>query len=82
MRHHVPVRTLLAAIAAVTLVVAGGASDADAQKKGGVIRVGILGEPPSHLTGRASTRYVSLRTPARRVVGLRGRAASRRRTGS
>jgi len=47
MRHHVPVRTLLAAIAAVTLVVAGGASDADAQKKGGVIRVGILGEPPS-----------------------------------
>ncbi len=47
MRHHVPARALLAALVAAALIVAGAAVDAEAQKKGGTIRVGNLGEPPT-----------------------------------
>src|SRR3990170_3494249 len=47
MRHHVPVRALLAALVAAALIGAGATVDAEAQKKGGTIRVGNLGEPPT-----------------------------------
>jgi len=46
MRRSVPVRKALLAMAAI-LLVAGGALAADTPRKGGVIRVGNLGEPPS-----------------------------------
>src|SRR4029434_130385 len=39
-------RNLAAAMAAITLIM-GGATDVQAQKKGGTIRVGNLGEPPT-----------------------------------
>src|SRR5262245_6550430 len=40
-------RAIAAGVVAVVLVVAGGASEALAQKKGGVLKIGNLGEPPS-----------------------------------
>src|SRR5215510_1693707 len=40
-------RAVAAGMVAVVLVVAGGASEALAQKKGGVLKIGNLGEPPS-----------------------------------
>jgi peptide/nickel transport system substrate-binding protein len=40
-------RALLTALLVTGLIVAGAASDAAAQKKGGVLKVGNLGEPPS-----------------------------------
>ncbi len=47
MRRSVPARKVLVSAAAILLVVAGAAFSADAPRKGGVIRVGNLGEPPS-----------------------------------
>jgi peptide/nickel transport system substrate-binding protein len=47
MMRSVPVRKALVAVVAVLLVVVGAARPADAQSKGGVLRVGNLGEPPS-----------------------------------
>jgi peptide/nickel transport system substrate-binding protein len=52
-----PLRTLIVALLAVGLVI-GAALDAGAQKKGGVLRVGIVGEPPAldaHWTTAAVT---------------------------
>src|SRR5713101_3806806 len=47
MARSVPVRKALVAVVAVLLVAAGAAFGADAPRKGGVLRVGNLGEPPS-----------------------------------
>ena len=47
MARSVPVRKTLVAVVAVLLVAAGAAFAADAPRKGGVLRVGNLGEPPS-----------------------------------
>src|SRR6266498_4514257 len=47
MRRSAPVRKALLAVAAILLVAGGVAFGADAPRKGGVIRVGNLGEPPS-----------------------------------
>ena len=47
MARSVPVRKALVAVVAVLLVAAGAAFAADAPRKGGVLRVGNLGEPPS-----------------------------------
>jgi peptide/nickel transport system substrate-binding protein len=40
-------RAIVAGLVAVALAVAGGAGDAHAQRKGGVLKIGNLGEPPS-----------------------------------
>jgi peptide/nickel transport system substrate-binding protein len=47
MPRSVPVRQALVAVVAVLLVAAGAALAADAPRKGGVLRVGNLGEPPA-----------------------------------
>jgi peptide/nickel transport system substrate-binding protein len=47
MALSLPVRKAFIAVAAFLLVVAGAASPAGAQSKGGVLRVGNLGEPPA-----------------------------------
>jgi peptide/nickel transport system substrate-binding protein len=47
MARSVPVRKALVAVVAVLLVATGAAFAADAPRKGGVLRVGNLGEPPS-----------------------------------
>jgi peptide/nickel transport system substrate-binding protein len=47
MAHSVPVRKTLVAVVAVLLVAAGAAFAADAPRKGGVLRLGNLVEPPS-----------------------------------
>ena len=47
MRCSVPVRKALLAMAAILLVAGGAALAADTPRKGGVIRVGNLGEPPA-----------------------------------
>jgi len=47
MARSVPVRKALVAVVAVLLVVVGAALAADAPRKGGVLRVGNLGEPPA-----------------------------------
>src|SRR6266498_1151974 len=47
MRRSAPVRKALLAVAAILLVAGGAALAADTPRKGGVIRVGNLGEPPS-----------------------------------
>ena len=47
MMCSVPVRKVLIAVIAVLLVAGGAALAADAPRKGGVIRVGNLGEPPA-----------------------------------
>ena len=47
MARSVPVRKALVAVVAVLLVAAGAALAADAPRKGGVLRVGNLGEPPA-----------------------------------
>ena len=64
MRHHVPVRALLAALVAAALIVAGATVDAEAQKKGGTIRVGNLGEPPT-LDAHWTTASITERAPIR-----------------
>ncbi len=47
MRHRVSLRTILVTVMAVGLALAGTVLDAAAQKKGGILRVGNLGEPPA-----------------------------------
>ena len=47
MARSVLVRTALVAVVTVLLVAVGAARPADAQSKGGVLRVGNLGEPPA-----------------------------------
>ena len=47
MRQRNSLRSIVLALVAVVLVVGGDALDADAQKRGGVLRVGNLGEPPT-----------------------------------
>src|SRR6266536_2289413 len=47
MRRSVPVRKALLAMAGILLVAGGAALAADTPRKGGVIRVGNLGEPPA-----------------------------------
>jgi peptide/nickel transport system substrate-binding protein len=47
MARSVPVRKAFVAVVAVLLVVGGAVLAADAQSKGGVLRVGNLGEPPA-----------------------------------
>ncbi len=47
MARSVPVRKALVAVVAVLLVAAGAALAADAPRKGGMLRVGNLGEPPA-----------------------------------
>ena len=47
MPRSVPVRKTLVWVVAVLLVAVGAALGADAPRKGGVLRIGNLGEPPS-----------------------------------
>src|SRR6266498_3331521 len=47
MRRSAPVRKALLAMAGILLVAGGGALAADTPRKGGVLRVGNLGEPPA-----------------------------------
>ncbi len=47
MRAERPFRALLIAVVLTGLVIVGAASDAVSQKKGGVLKIGNLGEPPS-----------------------------------
>ena len=47
MARSVPVRKALVAVVVVLLVAVGAALAADAPRKGGVLRVGNLGEPPA-----------------------------------
>ena len=47
MRRSMLVRKVLLAMAAILLVAGGAALAADTPRKGGVIRVGNLGEPPA-----------------------------------